>query len=249
MNGWRIVTVLLLCLVLVGTVACNPFGNSKEANQQLVEVMRGDLTVTVNSIGNIVIPEERMLSFSSSGRVEKIYIKEGDEVSKGDALAKLNTDALDLALTQAQVALIKQQVASVEQQVAVTQAQLALETAKYNMYEAQDLYLLSDIKVAQADVAEAERYLDESLWNLSQYSSGSEGEKSWQQSVVHAQSRLNAAKGRLEAMLAGSDSQEIVIKRLEIELAQQSLELAQQSQEEARQSIEEAQRSLVRSPE
>ena len=63
MKGWWIAAILLLGLVLTGAVACNPFGSSGgKANQQLDKVMRGDLTVTVNGIGNIDIPEERELS-------------------------------------------------------------------------------------------------------------------------------------------------------------------------------------------
>ena len=64
MKTWRIVTVLLLCLVLVGSIACNPFGgNEQEVTQQLVEVMRGDLTVTVSGSGNIEVSTEAKLAF------------------------------------------------------------------------------------------------------------------------------------------------------------------------------------------
>ena len=228
---------LILGLVLAGTTACNPFGGSEaESNQQLVEVMRGDLTVTVNGIGNIAISEERMLSFGSSGKVEKVYIEEGDEASKGDLLAKLDTDALELALAQAKVALTKQQ-------VAITQAQVDLETAEYNLYEAKDIYVWKDIRSAQSDVDEARRYLDKALSNLNQATPGTP--KEFQQKVViRAQNRLDTAEDILDAMLAGTDPQEVVIKRLEVELAQQSLELAQQSLEQEQQSLKQAQKQL-----
>ena len=237
MKGYQIVTVLLLCLILIGSVSCNPFGGSEEeANQQLVEVMRGNLAVTVNGIGNIAISEERMLSFGSSGKVEKVYIEEGDKASKGDLLAKLDTDALELALAQAKVALTKQQ-------VAITQAQVDLETAEFNIYEAQDQYVWRDLRTAQSDVDEAQRYLDKALSNLNQATPGTP--KEFQQKVViHAQNRLDTAEDILDAMLAGTDPQEVVIKRLEVELAQQSLELAQQSLEQEQQSLKQAQKQL-----
>jgi len=263
MKNWQTTTVLLLCLVLASTTACNPFGGGEEeANQQLVEVTRGDLTVTVNGIGNIVIPEERMLSFGSDDKVERVYVEEGDRVNKGDALAKLDTDTLELAVTQAELALTEQQVAITqaevaltekevavtqaevaltEKEVAVTEAQVALETAEYNLFEAQDTYIWQDIRTAQSDVDEAQRYLDDALWNLNQ--STGPGVEFAQKIVIHAQSRLDTAEDILEAMLAGTDPQEIVIKKLEVELAQQSLELAQLSQGLAQQSLEQARQS------
>ena len=264
MKGWKILAVLLLCLVLASAVACNPFGGSgEEANQQLVKVMRGDLAVTVNGIGNIAISEERMLSFGSGGRVEKVYIEEGDKVSKGDALAKLDTDALELAVTQAEVALTKQkvaiaqaevalteqkvavtraEVALTEKEVAVTEERVALETAEYNLYEAKDTYIWIDVRKAQSDVDEAQRYLDDALWGLNQASE--HGKEFRQKVVIHAQARLDTAKDILEAILAGTDPQEVVIKKLEVELAQQSLELAQLYQELAQQSLVQEQQAL-----
>ena len=266
MKNWQTTTVLLLCLVLASTTACNPFGGGgEEANQQLVEVSRGDLTVTINGIGNIIIAEERMLSFGSDGKVERVYVEEGDRVNKGDALAKLDTDALELAVTQAKLALTEQQVAVTqaevaltekevavtqaevaltEKEVAVTQAVVDLETAEYNMYEAKDIYIRRDIRTAEADVDEAQRYLDIALWDLNQAGPTGTAKEFLQKVVIHAQSRLDTAEDILEAMLAGTDPQEVVIKKLEVELAQQSLELTQLSQGLAGQSLEQARQSL-----
>ncbi|MFC1917035.1 efflux RND transporter periplasmic adaptor subunit [Chloroflexota bacterium] len=264
MKGWKIFVVLLLCLVLVSTVACNPFGkNGEEDNQQLPKVMRGDLTITVNGIGNIAISEERMLSFGSDGKVEKVYIEEGDKVNGSDVLAKLDTDALELAVTQAEVALTKKKVALAqaeaaltkqqvavtragvvltEKEVAVTQAEVNLETAEYNLYEAKDAYIWVDVRKAQSDVDEAQRYLDDALWNLNQASGP--GIEFKQKAVIHAQARLDTTEDILEAILTGTDPQEVVIKNLEVELAQQSLELAKMHQELAQQSLVQEKQSL-----
>ncbi len=264
MKGRQVVAILLmLCLIFVSVTACNPFGGGEaESNQQVIEVTRGDLTVTVNGIGNIAIAEERQLSFGSEGKVEEIYVEEGDKVGKNDVLAKLDTDALELAVTQAEVAVAEQEVAVTqaevtltekqltvtqsevalaEKQVDITQAEVDLETAEYNLYEAKDDYILRDIRSAQSDVDEAQRYLDKALRNVEQ---ASEGGLEWQQkAVIHAQKRLDTAKDILEAMLAGADPQEVDIKNLELELAQQSLELTQLTLELAEQSLEQARHS------
>ncbi len=252
MKIWRIVAVLLLCLALAGSVACNPFGgDEEETSQQLVEVVRGDLTVSVSGSGNIEVSNEAELAFGVGGKIDKIYVDEGDEVSKGDVLAKLDTGALELALTQAEVARAQAQVAVTQQQLAITQAQVALQTAEFNLDQARDLYTWSDTRVAQSEVTDAESYLKSALMKLAQATPGTESEKAWQKAVFHAQSRLNTAKNRLAAMLSGADPEEVAIKKLQVEvtkqsqeLAQQSLELAQQSLELTQQSLEQAQKQL-----
>ena len=59
----------------------NPGFNNEEANQHIAEVMRGDLTITVNGIGNIAISQERMLFFGTDGRVDEVYVDEGGEAA------------------------------------------------------------------------------------------------------------------------------------------------------------------------
>ena len=138
MKSWRAVTVLLLCLSLAGATACNPFGgNQEETSQQLVEVVRGDLIVSVSSSGNIAVSNEARLVFGTSGRIDKIFIDEGDEVTKGEMLARLDTASLELALTQAQVASLQAQIARTQTQIVQTQAQVNLTQAQAALIQAQ----------------------------------------------------------------------------------------------------------------
>ncbi|MFC2056232.1 HlyD family secretion protein [Chloroflexota bacterium] len=243
MKSWPIAIVLLLGLVLVGSISCSPVGaDGQETLQKPVE--KGDLTVTVSGSGNIEISNELKLTFGVAGKVDKIYVEESDEVSEDDVLVKLETDALELALNETRVALNQAQVAYNQAQVAITQAEIALQTAEYELEQAQDPYTLSDVKAAEADVVIAKRDLDEVLLTLSKYEPGTLGWESYQKVVSHAQSRLNAVEDNLDAMLSGTDNEEIAIKRLQVKGAQQSLELTQQSLELAQQSVKLAEQSL-----
>jgi len=147
MKSWRMVAILLLCLVLAGTAACG--GEPEEAEWQLTEVVRGDLTVSVSGSGNIGVSDEASLVFGSGGKVDKLYVEEGDKVSKGDVLAKLDTGALELALAQAEV---------------------ALEHAEYNLNQLEDVLhasqdrvdiAKSELKATEQAVAQAQKQLDE----------------------------------------------------------------------------------------
>ena len=149
MKSWRIIAVLLPCLVLVGSMACNLFGDKEsEVQQQLVEVVRGDLTVTISGSGNIAVANEAKLAFGSGGKVDKIYVDEGDEVSEGNVLAELDTSALELALTQAKVA--------------QAQAKADRDNAEYNLNQLRKVLhaSLDRVRVAESQLEAAEANLE-----------------------------------------------------------------------------------------
>ncbi len=223
-----IIALLLLSLVLVGgTIGCNPFaGGGDEAAEQLAEVERGDVRISVDGSGNIQLANDVKLSYGVGGRIDRIYVAEGDTVSQGDVLAQLETDELKLALTQAKVALT-------QQQVAVTQAEVGLKTAEYNLDQALEIYTWPTIEVADAEVDDAEAFLEYAL---------DKGLAA--ATIAYAQARLDAAQAKLDAMTMQYDTEEVAIKRLEVELAEESLDLAQQGLGQARQSLEYAEKQL-----
>ena len=145
MKGWRIGAILLLCLVLAGTAAC---GGPEEAEWQLAEVVRGDLSVIVGSSGSIGVSREASLAFGSGGKVDKVYVEEGDTVGKGDLLAKLDTSGLELALAQVKAAL--------------AQAEVARDDAEYNLNQLKDVLHASHDRViiAEAQLRAAELQLE-----------------------------------------------------------------------------------------
>lgn len=159
MRNWRILIILLLCLVLAGTVACQ--GKQAEAEWQPVEVVRGDLTVIVSGSGNLAVSEEANLAFDSGGRVEKLLVKEGDRVNKGDVLAKLDTGDLELALAQAKATLAQAEVAREEayhhlDQMVKYSYGYWLKIAEMQLDAAE-----AQLEAARQAVAQAQKQLDE----------------------------------------------------------------------------------------
>jgi len=178
---WEIVVVLLLCLALAGAVACLPFrgqGVEQEVAPQLVGVVRGDLIISVNGSGSIGVANEANVAFDSSGKVDKIYVDEGDVVKEGQALAVLapvDTEALELALAQAELNLAQAEVSLAQAEAGQEQAEATLEEAKYHLdqleryhatYEERRIVKLqisaaeSQVKAAEAQVQAAELAVD-----------------------------------------------------------------------------------------
>jgi len=207
---WKILAIVLLCLALTGAVACRPFGgrdSEEEFTGQLVEVVRGDLTISVSGSGSINASDEASLAFDSGGEVDKIYVEEGDEVDKGEilaVLAPLDTDALELA---------------------VTEAEIALETAIYNLDKAENPYTEKEISDAEEAVEDAEERLDltEDMLRYVLKHGGEWEVQQWEMEVYRAEVELDIAEDKLETMLEERDEEQIEILKIQVDAAEQAL--------------------------
>ena len=238
--------ILLLGLVLTSTIACSG-GDEDAASQQPAD----DIGITVFADGKVEATLQMGLTFGSGGRVDRIYVKEGDQVSKGDVLARLDTSTLELAevqakaaLTQAKVARTTAEIAVIQAQASITQAKAGVTQAKVNLTNAEialelarTAYSVSDIRAAEAGVDVAQRNFDEALWVFSKYDAGTVGYEKYQEVVLQAEAGLKAVRDTRDAMLSGFDVKEVASKRLQIEVDGQSLELAEQNLEIAGQLI------------
>jgi len=212
-KSWQIIATLLLCLALTSSIACSPLGGEGEevVGEQLPEVVRGDLEVIVSGSGNITVSQDASLAFGTGGKVAEVYVEEGDQVSQGDVLAKLDTSVLELALSQ---------------------AELTLSTAEYNLDKAQQIYAKPDLTTARKAVSNARSYLQQVKLMLDEANSLEQIEF-WENEVYQAEVNLAAAEQRLEEMLAGGESAEVTLRRLEVEAARKALEQAQKELDEA----------------
>lgn len=242
----RIITAILLILILATITACNPAARTGTPEEALVEVVRGDLAVTVSGSGNIEVSEDMVLTFGSAGKVDKIFVEEHDKVKKSDILARLETDSLELAVAQAQIAHNEAEAAIPKAQLAIIQAELALKTAEYELDKAEDVYKWPELEVAYADVERARYSVDYMQDKLADaYDTDPGGDHSALVAMLaHAQQNLIVEEAKLNAMLSGADKEEVAIKKLQVEAARQSLDVAQQALELAQQAPELTQQSL-----
>ncbi len=215
----KIVAVIILCLTLVGTVACSPFRGRGEGKQEfsgeLVEAVRGDLIVSVSGSGFIEVSREVDLSFDSGGEVSTLYVEEGDEVMTGKVLALLgpvDRDVLELAVTQAEVALMQ---------------------AKYNLDKAENPYTDDEIEDAEQAVEDAEDWLDlaDDMLRYALQHGGDQEVLQWQMEVLNAEIQLEMVEDRLDEMLNERDEDQIVILKKQVMTAEQALEEAQSALE------------------
>jgi len=233
-------TILLLCLALVSTIGCG--GGQEEVSQQLIEVVRGDLIVSISGSGNLVVSDEANLAFGSGGKIAKIYVAEGDKVRKGQSLARLDTGPLKLALAQAQA---------------------ALDQAEYNLEQIEEPFSEDDINSAEAAVEAAEDYLEYVEWMLDKSEDAVEDAEEalaeakqggvpteiaaaeaalataeaaveqWRVEASRAEASLIAAEVQLEAMLDAPDEGAVEAAEAQLEAAELAVTEAQKQLDEA----------------
>ena len=109
--GRRGVIVLVVALVLLGGAGYGVwalfFADKGAAGTQYrtVTVAQQTLKSTVSATGTLQPAKESALSFSSSGEVSSVKVAVGDKVSKGDVLARINDDELQIDLDAAEAEL------------------------------------------------------------------------------------------------------------------------------------------------
>lgn len=112
-----------------------------------VEPVSSDPNATLNATGYVTARRVATVSAKVTGKVEKLFIEEGDEVFEGQLLAQLESDVVlaELALAESEVAVKKAQVRELE---------TSLVQAKAAYRRAQALYDKHLLSVAELDDAE-----------------------------------------------------------------------------------------------
>ncbi|MFG1702109.1 efflux RND transporter periplasmic adaptor subunit [Nonomuraea sp. M3C6] len=95
-----------LAVLLLGgaAFAYAQLGTGRAAGDTTVRTVtasRGSVTASVSASGAVESSQSRALSFGTTGTVEKIYVKAGEKVGKGDILARLDDDAAQESLSAA----------------------------------------------------------------------------------------------------------------------------------------------------
>ena len=153
LRRWQIVALVIGLVVVVGVVlfvirnATSSDSAELEEDQQLVAVRRGDLVNEISVTGSVSFPERENLTFGSKGVVAEVLVKEGERVSAGDVIARLDAETI----------------ARLEREV--TEANAALRDAQDEM---DDLVTPPDLSVAEARqaVALAQEALDDASETL-----------------------------------------------------------------------------------
>lgn len=163
----RLLTAIGAAAGLMITLALAACGgsdaSSDETAVQIVSVTRGNLTTTVSAVGSISMPQQADLTFGGGSTtdiftVSEVNVKEGDNVRKGDVLARIKADSLERAVRQAEADLRTAQInlAQASSETNILKARAAVESARANLAKAEKELADARAPYSDLDIAEAE---------------------------------------------------------------------------------------------
>lgn len=180
------------------------------ADEQPVQstiVRQGDIVISATGAGTIIPAEEVELSFGSSGVLDELLVRVGDQVQAGDVLARLDDTAAQQALANAELQLTQaaMQTDAMATEVGVSYDDISVQQAQLNL------------EMAQAE-------LDDLLsWEPDE------------DEIVLAEANLVAAKANLNAAWGQETSAgyNVEVSQINLEQAQRDLVTAQENYDAA----------------
>ncbi len=182
--------ILILLLAGGGYIAAKTM-QSQKVEYVTEDVKMGDIRQTVSATGTLTSSDKIELNFKVAGTLKEILVSEGDQVSSGQILAKLDARNAEIQVKQAQANLASAAAnlnkllagASLEDvkisQESVNNAKIAYENAKRD-YDALVAKLNKDIETYEKNISNAEVSLADSQKNLAN------AEVTYQQNIVNA---------------------------------------------------------------
>ncbi len=198
--------IVLLAIIIVGSVLATRT-DTPEVTVVKLETKK-ELRSTVTSSGEIRPIQFMNLTSEVQGRIQEIYVKEGDTVTKGQPLVKLDPNQLnsstdaqvaafqtaqdEVRVSQTQVTAAQNQYSQAQQGLNASEA--AVTTARQNVVTSQ-----TDVDRAQVDVNTAQRELNRNAQLLESGVISRQEYDLKKDSLETAQVALRTAKARLES--------------------------------------------------
>ncbi len=135
-NKRKLTIPLGIVLVILLTFLLTRGRGQKQNTYQTQAIARGDLSAIVGATGSVRAAQSASLSWQISGTVGNVNVKVGDQVSKNDVLADLDSSSLPQNVIQAQANLVSAQKTLQD----LTSSNTASAQAAIDLVNAQDAY-------------------------------------------------------------------------------------------------------------
>jgi RND family efflux transporter MFP subunit len=171
----RLAIITTICLVVVGIVLGIVLsrGTSHQSTPTTVNVTRGDIVKTVLVDGSLVMPNKAYLSFGVTGTVTEVLVEEGNNVTEGQVLARLDAPSLEssVEMLELQVKIAKEQAKAAEAQyeIALLNLKVAVNATKKVLQEQVNIYKASwetaklNLKIQELNLETAKLNLEKAV--------------------------------------------------------------------------------------
>ncbi|MEW5960208.1 MAG: HlyD family efflux transporter periplasmic adaptor subunit [Chloroflexota bacterium] len=177
----RFFITLLILIVLVGggvagyqyLVQVQTTNAQENFNVEIVKIGRDTLVDTVSASGSIEPQAEVEMKFETGGTVKEVLVKEGQVITAGTVLARLDTSDLELQVRSAEIDLAQaranlEQLFEPELAEKVAAARAAVKSAQLNLADLADGPDPDDVTKAEVALKQTEITLKEAQWAYDQ---------------------------------------------------------------------------------
>jgi HlyD family secretion protein len=196
----RVFAIVLVALVAGGAVFVSR-ANTPAAKTELrtQAVTKGSVIQSVAVSGSVAAMNQTKMSFKTTGKIAAVYVSVGQQVTAGQALAKLDTTDLEAALAQAQANLVTAQNNYNRTASTAGDAQKALNQARQQAAQ--------DLATAQTALNKLTNNYASAKSNFSSFTdSATGGISSFQDSLNTMQSQIDALIAEMSRIVGGGDS-------------------------------------------
>src|SRR2546427_12440894 len=176
-------------------------GNAPAAKTELrtQAVTKGSVIQSVAVSGSVAASNQTKMSFKTAGKIAAVYVTVGQQVTAGQALAKLDTTDLEAALAQAQANLVTAQNNYNRTASNANDSQKALQQARQQAAQ--------DLATAQAALNKITANYATAKSNFSSYTdNATSGISSFQDSLNTIQSQIDALIAEMSTIVGGGDT-------------------------------------------
>ncbi len=233
---------LVVCLVGILLLSCaSESGSPPPTENQVVTVQRGNLIIDITAAGNLALSRTEDLAFEISGTtqepltVEEVLVEEGDSVTEGQVIARLDTTSLEQALTTAQRAV---KTAEIDLESATNSYLKLITPYPYVTYELTLPESVDSIRLAQQKIKQAQEEIHEGL-SGEQYSLAEIKER-----LMEAQELLSEVESKLDWIVLDEEVRPGSLGYWTLRAAQLSVEKAQLALDKANDTLDKAKDEL-----
>ncbi len=205
----RILTIALTVIILAGLagplIGCGSESDEAEtAENQIATVKRGDITVDITAAGNLALARTEDLAidlFYQEGTVEEVMVEDGDTVTEGQALVRLDAQEWEDELEKLQDNLTGAERQVTAKNRALVQAERKVIDAERTAADKKDAVATAERQVTSKELAvsQAQLILDTAEYNLGEIDEVKEA----QDAVDEAEDNLRLIRMVLRGQLGG----------------------------------------------
>lgn len=193
----KIIVVTGVALAILAGILLYVKNKGGSVQYTTAEVRKGDLVRTVSITGNLVADEDVDLNFEVPGRVNKILVKKGDTVLRGDTIALIDDKTFSLEVEQAKANLDRALAEAGLNEDTLREAHVAVENAEDVLDDTKNLNE-QNIEAAREAVDNAQAYLDSANdyydQIIAEYGSDSTNAKNAKLTLTTAENSLKSAR-------------------------------------------------------